>query len=102
MTDRRDDAVRLRACALNGVRPELSRAHEHGLHTDALGADDVALEIVADHPGHLRIGVERLARRGEVRRARLSEHDRLDAGGILETRNVGARVELRAALRLPP
>ena len=32
-------------------------------HADALRADDVALEVVADHPRHRRVGVERLARR---------------------------------------
>ena len=65
-------------------------------------ADDVALEIVADHPRQPRLGVERLERGGEVGVARLAEHGRLDVGGVLEPRDERARVEARAVRGLPP
>ena len=61
-----------------------------------LGAGDVALEVVADHPGELRIGVERLERGREVRGARLAEDGRLDLRRVLEACDEGARVEQRA------
>ena len=63
----------------------------------SLRAGDVRLDVVADHPRQLRLGVERLERRREVRRARLAEHGRLDPGGVLEPRDEGARVEQRPA-----
>ena len=90
-----------RAC-LDLVRPELAGADENRAHPDALGAGDVAFDVVADHPGHLGVGVERLDRRAEVGGARLAEHDRLDTRHVFEPRDEGARVEPRAVGRLPP
>ena len=68
----------------------------------ALRTGDVALEVVADHPGQLRVGVDRLQRGGEVLRARLAQHHRLDPGGVLEPGDEGACVEPRPGRRLPP
>ena len=64
-----------------GSRPaELRRArprrrnflHERRLQPVLLRPGDVGLDVVADHPGHLRVRVESLERGGEVLGARLS------------------------------
>src|SRR4051794_35226179 len=102
MTDRRHDAVGLRARPLDGIRAELAGAHEDGLHADALRPDYVALHVAAHHPRNVRIRVERLAWGGKVRRARLPEHDRLDARRVLETCDERSGVELRPVICLPP
>ena len=82
MAERRDDPIRLHTRAVDRIRPELPRPHKHGFHADSVRADDVAFEVVADHPRHVRVRVERLACRFEVRRAWLAEHGRLHLGGF--------------------
>ena len=84
------------------VGPELPGADEHRAQPEPLAAGDVALEVVADHPRHIGVGVERLDRGSEVRRARLAEHGRLDPGGVLEPGHDCAGVETRPLGRLPP
>ena len=42
------------------------------------------LDVVADHPRHLRVGVESLERRGEIWGARLPDHRRLHLGRVLQ------------------
>ena len=88
--------------ALDLLGPELPGPHEHGAEPAGLGADDVALEVVADHPRHPRVRVERLERRVEVRRRRLAEDRRLDLRRELEAGDERAGVEHRPVLRLPP
>ena len=75
---------------------------EQRLHAEELRAADVLVEVVGDHPGQLRLGVERGERGGEAGGARLADHRRLDAGRVLERGDEGAAVEHRAARGLPP
>ena len=69
---------------------------------DSARAGDVGLEVVADHPGHRGLGVERAAGGVEVRGARLAEHGRRRLGCVLEPGDVAAGIEQRPARRLPP
>src|SRR5688572_20288678 len=71
VSERVDDGVRLDERVCEGLFPELPRADEDRPESAALCAGDVGLEVVTDHPGHLRVGVERLERRAEERWARL-------------------------------
>src|SRR4029077_2331225 len=100
--DRGDDAVRLDARRLDRVRTELAGAYEDGMHPDAVRADHVGLEVVTDHPGHRRLGVECATGGVEVRGTRLAEYGRRGLGRVLEAGDVTTGVEQRPALRLPP
>src|SRR2546430_12691858 len=102
LRDRRDDSVRSDPTRLHGVRTELARSHQHGLHPVALRAADVRVDVVTDHPGQAGIGVERLESSFEVGGRGLAEHDRLDVGRVLESGDEGAGVEEWPVLRLPP
>src|SRR5262249_47849728 len=100
--DRADNQVRKDGGALDRIRPELPRADENRAQAEALAAGNVPLEVVADDPGQLGIGVERLEGGGEVRGARLAQHGRLDAGASPEPGAEEAGVEPGAAAGLPP
>src|SRR6059036_3198604 len=53
LRDRRHDAVGLHGPAFDLVGAELARTDEERLHAVLVRADDVVLEIVADHPGEV-------------------------------------------------
>ena len=72
------------------------------MHPHAARAGDIGLEVVADHPGHGRLGVERAAGGVEVGGARLAEHGGRRLRRVLEPGDVAAGVEQWPAGRLPP
>ena len=81
---------------LEVLGPELAGPNEHAREPRGLGAEDVALEVVADHRGTARRHADLLERRGEVRLRRLAAHRRAPAGRLLEPGDV------RPAVELPP
>ena len=80
---------------------ELARPHQHARDPRALGAENVGLEVVADHHGLAAADAERGERGGEERPGRLAQHHGLGVGRLLQAEQEGAGVELEPGVGAP-
>ncbi len=83
------------------AREVLASLDQHPGEPLALGDEHVGFDVIADHHGVSRAGAKAGQRGSEECRGGLAHHRRLGAGGLLETREERAGIELQALAGAP-